>query len=82
MRKDVKAVFKIDQSFNLTIDITVSGHFVDGFPLIGYYFVVDIDGKQANVKITGYKQATPTQRAKFLGDFFHILTIQWSRNFY
>jgi len=64
--KEVKAVFKIDQSFNLSVGIVVSGHFIEGYPLIGYNFVVDIDGKPAAVKITGVQRGNLDSEGKML----------------
>jgi len=55
--KEVKGIFKIVQSFNITNrGIVVIGHFLEGYPLIGYFLVVDIDGQPATVKIKGIER--------------------------
>ena len=71
--KEVKEIFKIDQSFNITDrGVVVTGHFIEGSPLIGYFLVVDIGGQPATVKITGIERGKLMQTAECLGDYFYI----------
>jgi len=65
--KEVKGIFKIDQSFNLTnMGIVVSGHFIEGLPLFGCFLIVDIDGHPATVRIKGIERGKFDAEGKML----------------